>query len=37
MIPDLPVVYMTGGSAAEWPAEGVPKSILLKSRSHLPS
>ena len=26
---DLPVVYMTGDSAAEWAAQGVPKSILL--------
>ena len=27
--PDLPVVYMTGDSANEWPSEGVPNSILL--------
>jgi DNA-binding NtrC family response regulator len=27
--PDMPVVYMTGDSAANWAAEGVPKSLLL--------
>src|SRR6202140_4999631 len=27
--PDLPIVYMTGGKAAEWPPHGVPNSILL--------
>ncbi len=27
--PDLPVVYMTGDSAAEWAAQGVPNSILI--------
>lgn len=27
--PEIPVVYMTGGHAAEWPAQGVPKSILI--------
>jgi CheY-like chemotaxis protein len=26
---ELPVVYMTGDSAADWAAEGVPKSIML--------
>jgi CheY-like chemotaxis protein len=26
---DLPVVYMTGDSAADWAAEGVPKSVML--------
>ncbi len=29
-IPDLPVVYMTGDSGADWAAEGVPKSILVQ-------
>lgn len=29
LIPDLPVVYMTGDSAAEWTAHGVPNSVLL--------
>jgi CheY-like chemotaxis protein len=28
--PDLPVVYTTGDSAAEWPIEGVPKSVLVQ-------
>lgn len=27
--PAFPVVYMTGDSAAEWSAKGVPNSILL--------
>lgn len=27
--PDIAVVYMTGDSAAQWSAEGVPNSILL--------
>jgi DNA-binding response OmpR family regulator len=27
--PEFPVVYMTGGNAAEWPSHGVPNSILL--------
>jgi DNA-binding response OmpR family regulator len=27
--PDIPVVYMTGGSAAEWSANGVPNSVLI--------
>ena len=28
--PDIAVVYMSGDSAAEWPVEGVPKSIMLQ-------
>lgn len=28
--PDLAVVYITGDSAAEWPAEGVPNSVVLQ-------
>jgi CheY-like chemotaxis protein len=28
--PELPIVYTTGDSAAEWPAEGVPKSIVVQ-------
>ena len=28
--PDLPVVYMTGDSAADWAVKGVPKSVLLQ-------
>lgn len=27
--PEIPVVYMTGDSAAEWPSKGVPNSILI--------
>ncbi len=27
--PMLPIVYMTGGQADEWPSKGVPQSILL--------
>ena len=27
--PDMPIVYMTGGHANEWSANGVPNSILL--------
>lgn len=27
---DLPIVYTTGDSAAEWTSEGVPKSILIQ-------
>lgn len=28
--PDLPVVYMTADSGAEWAANGVPKSVLVQ-------
>jgi CheY-like chemotaxis protein len=28
--PELAVVYMTGDSAADWSADGVPNSILLQ-------
>jgi len=27
--PEMPVVYMTGAAANEWPSHGVPNSILL--------
>lgn len=27
--PSLPVVYMTGDSAADWPSNGVPGSVLI--------
>lgn len=27
--PSLPVIYMTGDSAAEWAARGVPNSLLI--------
>lgn len=30
MRPELPVVYMTGDSAADWAAKGVPKSVLIQ-------
>lgn len=29
LVPEMPVVYMTGGSGHEWAAEGVPKSVLV--------
>jgi DNA-binding response OmpR family regulator len=29
LVPTMPVVYMSGDSAAEWPALGVPNSIML--------
>jgi len=28
--PDMPVVYTTGDSAALWPAEGVPNSMVVQ-------
>jgi CheY-like chemotaxis protein len=27
--PDIPVVYVTGDSADEWPSQGVPNSLLI--------
>ena len=27
--PELPIVYMSGASAADWPSKGVPNSIML--------
>jgi CheY-like chemotaxis protein len=27
--PDIPVVYVTGDSAHEWPSHGVPNSVLI--------
>jgi CheY-like chemotaxis protein len=27
---DIPVVYTTGDSAAEWPAQGVPNSVVVQ-------
>jgi CheY-like chemotaxis protein len=29
LVPSMPVVYMSGGSADEWAAKGVPKSIMV--------
>lgn len=28
--PDLPIIYMTGDSGADWPAEGVPRSLVVQ-------
>ena len=28
--PNIPIVYMTGAGADEWPSRGVPKSVLLQ-------
>ena len=28
--PNIPVVYMTGAAADEWPSHGVPNSVLLQ-------
>jgi CheY-like chemotaxis protein len=28
--PDVPVVYVSGDSAAEWPVHGVPKSVIVQ-------
>lgn len=30
LVPTIPVVYMSGDSAAEWTANGVPNSIMLQ-------
>lgn len=27
--PEMPVIYMTGAGADEWPSQGVPNSLLL--------
>jgi len=27
---DLPIIYMTGDSGADWPAEGVPRSLVVQ-------
>jgi CheY-like chemotaxis protein len=27
--PEIPVIYMTGAAADQWPSNGVPKSVLL--------
>ena len=29
LLPDMPIIYMTGGAANEWASHGVPNSILL--------
>jgi DNA-binding response OmpR family regulator len=28
--PDMPVVYMTGGEASDWPSKGVPHSLIIQ-------
>jgi DNA-binding NtrC family response regulator len=28
--PELPIVYVSGSSAADWPAEGVPQSVFVQ-------
>jgi CheY-like chemotaxis protein len=30
LVPDMPVVYTTGHSAAEWTSQGVPNSLLVQ-------
>lgn len=30
LVPGLPVVYVTGDSAAEWTSKGVPNSLLIE-------
>jgi DNA-binding response OmpR family regulator len=29
LVPDMPIVYLTGNSAHEWPSQGVPGSVLV--------
>ena len=29
LIPDLPVVYISGHGSAEWPSKGVPNSLIV--------
>ncbi len=28
--PDIPIVYISGDSAGDWPAQGVPKTVILQ-------
>jgi DNA-binding response OmpR family regulator len=30
IFPNMPVVYMTGAAADQWPSHGVPNSVLLQ-------
>ena len=30
LFPDLPIIYMTGAAADQWPSHGVPNSVLLQ-------
>jgi DNA-binding response OmpR family regulator len=36
LIPAVPIVYMTGDSAADWKVHGVPDSILLAKPFEVP-
>jgi CheY-like chemotaxis protein len=29
--PEIPVVYVTGAAAAEWPSKGVPNSLIIQT------
>ena len=29
LVPEIPVIYMTGAAADQWPSHGVPNSLLL--------
>jgi CheY-like chemotaxis protein len=29
LVPDMPIVYMTGDSSSEWSANGVPNSLMI--------
>jgi DNA-binding response OmpR family regulator len=30
LVPDLPIVYISGDSARDWPAKGVPNSVYIQ-------
>jgi DNA-binding response OmpR family regulator len=30
LVPDMPVIYLSGDSAIDWSAEGVPESVMVK-------
>ncbi len=29
LVPEMPIIYMSGDSVAEWPANGVPNSLMI--------
>jgi len=29
LVPEIPVIYMSGDSAADWPSKGVPNSLMI--------
>lgn len=29
LVPDMPVVYLSGDSAQDWPSKGVPNSVMI--------